>query len=109
MIVALGAQGHRGVVNIGGPKVLTPYDMAHTYKRFLGSTSVLVPCTRAEYSGATNRPRNAALDRSRLRSVLPQTMPRSITAASRAMFAPVVPCAQVEGSRDGVTPWAVRV
>jgi dTDP-4-dehydrorhamnose reductase len=70
LILALGKMKFRGLINIGGEDMISPYDFLCKFRDSIKSSSVIKPVTRMEYSPCLPRPRNAALEIELLKQVL---------------------------------------
>jgi dTDP-4-dehydrorhamnose reductase len=70
-------RGYRGRINIGGSRVLTPFDLICHLRDKVAPDTVVLPVKRSEYSPAVQRPENSALDVSLLNRVLAFSTPRS--------------------------------
>ena len=73
-------RGHRGLVNIGGDRAMTPFALISQLRDTVAPGSAVLPVTRAAYSPAVPRPANAALDIGLLRDVLGASVLRAIGA-----------------------------
>lgn len=70
LILALSRKKFRGLINIGGDDVMSPFEILCKFRDSLQSTSVIKPVTRLEYSPFLSRPRNAALEIGLLKRVI---------------------------------------
>lgn len=69
-IAALAESGRRGLVNIGGLEILTPYELLLRQKSRMVTDSAIVPTLSSSFHEGIARPKNLALDTTRLASWL---------------------------------------
>lgn len=65
-----GLRGFRGRINIGGDKIMTPFDLICQMRDQLSSDATVRPVTQVEYSPNVRRPKNMALDIGQLKHFL---------------------------------------
>lgn len=79
IIARIGQLEHRGLLHVAGKTAMSPYQIIMRMRDELGSRSEVVPILRKDYCPGLDRPRNVALDTSRLAAVLSE---REIDVAS---------------------------
>jgi dTDP-4-dehydrorhamnose reductase len=89
VVVALGDRDHHGLLHVAGPEVLTPREMATRLAGTLGVRPRLRVVARRDFGGALPRPRNMAMDSSRLAALHPALLPSAMP--SSAPFGVVIP------------------
>jgi len=93
VVIGLGDRGFRGLVHVAGPEVLTPRELVGRLAGVLGVRPRIRMVARHAVVGPPRRPRNMAMDRSRLAALDPGLLPGPVLSPvpPSAAFGVVIP------------------